>query len=91
LCLKFNLEAGHNSTGRLHPEIYISLGHKHFAPGNRDAEKEGFILGRFRGSWGGDFCAEYSILRPAFNPTGKLHPEKYISLGHKRLAPGNSY
>jgi hypothetical protein len=41
-----------NSTGRLHPDKYISLGHKHLAPGNRVAEKEGFFLGRFQGSWG---------------------------------------
>jgi hypothetical protein len=40
LCLKFNLEAGHNSTGRLHGENCISLGHKHLALGNRVAEKE---------------------------------------------------
>jgi hypothetical protein len=25
----------------------ISLGHKHLAPGNRFAEKEGFLFGRF--------------------------------------------
>jgi hypothetical protein len=36
-----------------------------------------------------NFCAENSILRPAVNPIGRLHPEKYISLGHKHLAGGN--
>jgi hypothetical protein len=35
-----------NPTGRLHPEKYISLWHKHLAPGNRFAVKEGFLFGR---------------------------------------------
>jgi hypothetical protein len=28
-------------------------------------------------------------LRPAVNPTGRLHHEKDIILGHKHVAPGN--
>jgi hypothetical protein len=44
LCLKFNLEAGLNLTGRLHPEKDIILGHKHLASDKRIAKKEGFLL-----------------------------------------------
>jgi hypothetical protein len=34
----------------------------------------------------GNFCAQSSFWRPAVNPTGRLHCEKYISLGHKHFA-----
>jgi hypothetical protein len=34
------------------------------------------------------YCAQISILLPPVNHTGRLYPEKYISLGHKHLAPG---
>jgi hypothetical protein len=30
-------------------------------------------------------CGKNSILGPAVNPTRRLHPEKYISLGYKHL------
>jgi hypothetical protein len=33
----------------------------------------------------GNFCARNSIWRPAVNPIGRLHSEKYIGLGHKHL------
>jgi hypothetical protein len=49
--LKFNLEIGrqfYRLGDCASRKIYISLGHKHLAPGNRVAEKEGFLLGRFR-------------------------------------------
>jgi hypothetical protein len=36
-----------------------------------------------------NFCAKYSIWRPAVNPRGRLHHEKYFSHGHKPLAPDN--
>jgi hypothetical protein len=43
-----------NSTGRLHPEKYISPGHKHLALGNSIAEKEGFLFVCFQVIWGGN-------------------------------------
>jgi hypothetical protein len=36
-----------------------------------------------------NFYAKYSIWRPAVNPRGRLHHEKYFSHGHKPLAPDN--
>jgi hypothetical protein len=47
VCLKLNLGPAINPTGRLHPEKYIILGHKHLAPVYRFAGKEGFLLGHF--------------------------------------------
>jgi hypothetical protein len=32
-----------NPTAELHVKNYFSLGHKHLAPGNRAAEKEGSL------------------------------------------------
>jgi hypothetical protein len=36
-----------------------------------------------------NFFAENSIWNLAFNPTGRLHHQKYFNLGHKHLALGN--
>jgi hypothetical protein len=36
-----------NPTGRLHPEKYFSLEHIHLSPGNKVAEKDRFLFGRF--------------------------------------------
>jgi hypothetical protein len=38
----------------------------------------------------GNFCALNSILRPAINSTGKLHPKKITFLGHNHLTSSNS-
>jgi hypothetical protein len=64
LGLKFNLMSGRKSYReiafqkvvfglgilplRLHYEKYFNIGQKHLAPGNRVAEKEGFLFGRFQ-------------------------------------------
>jgi hypothetical protein len=47
-----------------------------------------FLFSRFRGSQRITFVLLF-IWRQAVNPTEKLHNEKYFSLGHKHLAPGN--
>jgi hypothetical protein len=70
----------------LHREKYISFGHKHFAGVIRIAEREGLPLGPFLRELRGNFCAQNSFWRPAVNPTGRLHWEKYISLGHKHFS-----
>jgi hypothetical protein len=44
----------------LHPEKYISLGHKHIAPGNRVADKEGSYSAVFK-------AVEGKILHLKFN------------------------
>jgi hypothetical protein len=48
LCLKFNLKTGRQFYREIASTKNISLGHEHLAPGNRVAEKEGFILGLFK-------------------------------------------
>jgi hypothetical protein len=51
--------------------------------------KEGFLLAVFKEVEGKILYLKF--MGPPVNPTGRLHPEKYISLGHKHRAPGNRF
>jgi hypothetical protein len=61
LCLKFNLGPAVNPTGRLHPEKYICLGHKHLAPGNRFAWKKGSYSAVFKAVEGKILCLKFNL------------------------------
>jgi hypothetical protein len=51
-----------NPTGRLHHEKYFNLGQKHLAPGNRVAQSQGFLFGRFQGSKKKTFsCRKFNL------------------------------
>jgi hypothetical protein len=54
----------------------------------RKTEKGRVPIRTFLKQMRGKYCAQNSILLPPVNPTGRLYPEKYISLGHKHLARG---
>jgi hypothetical protein len=49
-------------------------------------KKKGSYLTVFKAAEEKILCLKFN-LGPAVNPTGRLHPEKYICLRHKHLAP----
>jgi hypothetical protein len=82
--------AVNNYTGKLHPEKYISVWGINISLWVIELwTNKGSYFGPFSRLLRGNFCAKNSTLSPAINPTRRLHPKKYSSLGHKHLAPGN--